>query len=116
MTSSTLPECRASTGSGLFEILSAIVSSFRVGGGAGYGMTVSAKTKQPVVTSESVGGEAFELPVVGEPPVAGMFWSLGDARFGLTHLDIEQPDEPHHAVRAFAVDNSFSASRIVGSR
>jgi len=37
----------------LFEILSAIVSSFRVGGGAGYGLTVSAKTKRPVVTSES---------------------------------------------------------------
>ena len=53
VTSSTLPECRAPTGSGLFEIVSAIVSSFRVGGGAGYGMTVSAKTKRPVVTSES---------------------------------------------------------------
>jgi hypothetical protein len=33
-----------------------------------------------------------------------MHWPLGDARLGPIHLDIEQPDEPYHAVRAFAVE------------
>lgn len=50
---SCLSECRASMGPGVFEIVSAVVSFFRMGGGAGYGMTVSAKTKRPVVTSGS---------------------------------------------------------------